>query len=246
MKNRIEKLVLDALAALPPGTLGDAPPPDPAIERSRDVAHGDFATGVAMRLAKAARTNPRELAQAIVAAIPANELIAKTEIAGPGFINFFMTPAAWQAEMTRVLDGRRALRARQRRRAAGATIVEFVSANPTGPLHVGHGRHAAFGATVANLLEADGWRVHREYYVNDAGRQMDILAASVWLRYLELCGETLPFPGERLSRRLRAPRGRAAARDAGRCAAAARPRSCGTACRRTSRRAATRTCTSTP
>ena len=193
MKNRIEKLVLDALAALPPGTLGDAPPPDPAIERSRDVAHGDFATGVAMRLAKAARTNPRKLAEAIVAAIPANELIAKTEIAGPGFINFFMTPAAWQAEMSRVLaEG--AGYGRGNDGGGRRAIVEFVSANPTGPLHVGHGRGAAFGATVANLLEADGWRVHREYYVNDAGRQMDILAASVWLRYLELCGEALPFP----------------------------------------------------
>ena len=104
-----------------------------------------------------------------------------------------MTPAAWQAEMGRVLaegDGY----GRGSGGAGRSTIVEFVSANPTGPLHVGHGRHAAFGATVANLLEADGWRVHREYYVNDAGRQMDILAASVWLRYLELCGESLPFP----------------------------------------------------
>jgi arginyl-tRNA synthetase len=193
LKNRIEKLVNDALAALPPGTLGDAAAPDPAIERARDPAHGDFATGVAMRLAKAARTNPRKLAEAIVAAIPANDLVAKAEIAGPGFINFFMTPAAWQAEMGRVL----AEGAGYGRGDAGGgkrTIVEFVSANPTGPLHVGHGRHAAFGATVANLLEADGWRVHREYYVNDAGRQMDILAASVWLRYLELLGEKLPFP----------------------------------------------------
>jgi arginyl-tRNA synthetase len=193
LKNRIEKIVSDAFAALPPGTLGDSAAPDPAIERSRDVAHGDFATGVAMRLAKAARTSPRKLAETIVAALPANDLFAKTEIAGPGFINFFMTPAAWQAEMSRVL----AEGAGYGRGAGGAgqkAIVEFVSANPTGPLHVGHGRHAAFGATVANLLEADGWRVHREYYVNDAGRQMDILAASVWVRYLELCGETLPFP----------------------------------------------------
>ena len=183
----------DAIAALPAGTLGDASPPDPAIERARDPAHGDFATGVAMRLARAARTNPRALAARIVAALPANASVAKTEIAGPGFINFFMTPAAWQAEMSRVLSEG----ARYGRGNAGAgrrTIVEFVSANPTGPLHVGHGRQAAFGATVANLLEADGWRVHREYYVNDAGRQMDILAASVWLRYLEACGETLPFP----------------------------------------------------
>ncbi len=193
MKNLVEKLVNDAIAALPAGTLGDAPPPEPAIERSRDVAHGDFATGVAMRLARAARSNPRALAEKIVAAIPPNGLVAKAEVAGPGFINFFMTPAAWQAEMGRVL----AEGAGYGRGAGGAgrsTIVEFVSANPTGPLHVGHGRQAAFGATVANLLEADGWQVHREYYVNDAGRQMDILAASIWLRYLELCGESLPFP----------------------------------------------------
>ena len=182
-----------ALATLPAGTLGDGPLPDPAIERSRDVAHGDFATGVAMRLAKAARTNPRALAARIVEALPSNDLIAKTEVAGPGFINFFMTPAAWQAEMSRAL----AEGADYGRGDAGAgksVIVEFVSANPTGPLHVGHGRQAAFGAIVANLLAADGWRVHREYYVNDAGRQMDILAASVWLRYLEACGETIPFP----------------------------------------------------
>jgi len=193
LKNRIEKLVNDALAALPPGTLGDGELRDPAIERSRDSAHGDFATGVAMRLAKAARTNPRKLAEKIVALIPANDFVAKTEVAGPGFINFFMTPAAWQAEMSRVLS-EGAGYGRGGGGAGSKAIVEFVSANPTGPLHVGHGRHAAFGATVANLLEADGWQVHREYYVNDAGRQMDILAASVWLRYLELLGETLPFP----------------------------------------------------
>jgi arginyl-tRNA synthetase len=193
LKNLVEKLVTDALAALPHGTLGDGPLPDPAIERTRETAHGDFATGVAMRLAKAARTNPRALAAKIVAALPENALVAKTEIAGPGFINFFLTPAAWQAEMARVLEEGGGY-GRGNGGAGRRTIVEFVSANPTGPLHVGHGRHAAFGATVANLLAADGWRVHREYYVNDAGRQMDILAASVWLRYLELCGEQLAFP----------------------------------------------------
>jgi arginyl-tRNA synthetase len=193
LKNLVEKLVTDALAALPPGTLGDDPLPDPAIERTREVAHGDFATGVAMRLARAARANPRALAAKLVAAMPENSLVAKTEIAGPGFINFFLTPAAWQAEMARVLE-EGAGYGRGNGGAGRRTIVEFVSANPTGPLHVGHGRHAAYGATVANLLTADGWRVHREYYVNDAGRQMDILAASVWLRYLELCGEQLKFP----------------------------------------------------
>ncbi len=193
MKNLIEKLVTQALAALPPGTLGDVAPPVPEVERSRDLTHGDFACSIAMRLAKAARTNPRALATAIIKALPANELIVKTEIAGPGFINFFMTPAAWQAEIARVHS---AAASYGRGNAGGGrkAIVEFVSANPTGPLHVGHGRHAAYGATVANLLETDGWQVYREYYVNDAGRQMDILAASVWLRYLEICGESIRFP----------------------------------------------------
>ena len=193
MKNLIEKLVLDALAALPPATFGGAPPPLPEVERSRDATHGDFACNIAMRLAKSLRTNPRKLAGEIVAALPKNELIAKAEIAGPGFINLFLTPAAWQAELLRV-HASGAAYGRGNDGAGRRAIVEFVSANPTGPLHVGHGRHAAYGATVANLLEADGWSVHREYYVNDAGRQMDILAASVWLRYLELCGETLAFP----------------------------------------------------
>ncbi|MEX0733989.1 MAG: arginine--tRNA ligase [Steroidobacteraceae bacterium] len=193
MKNLIERLVTDALAALPPGTLGDAALPVPEVERSRDLAHGDFATSIAMRLAKTARANPRALASKIVEALPANELIAKTEIAGPGFINFFMTPAAWQAETGRVLAAGSAY-GRGDTGAGKKAIVEFVSANPTGPLHVGHGRHAAYGATVANLLDADGWRVHREYYVNDAGRQVDILAASIWLRYLEICDEKIRFP----------------------------------------------------
>jgi arginyl-tRNA synthetase len=193
LKNLIEKLVSQALAALPPEMLGPAELPVPEIERSRDTAHGDFACSIAMRLAKPARRNPRALAELIVKALPANDLVARTEIAGPGFINFFMTPAAWQAEIARVHAAARSY-GRGNAGAGRKAIVEFVSANPTGPLHVGHGRHAAYGATVANLLESDGWVVHREYYVNDAGRQMDILAASVWLRYLEACGETLPFP----------------------------------------------------
>jgi len=193
LKKLIEKLVTEALAALPPGSLGGAEMPVPEIERSRDAAHGDFATSVAIRIANSAGTNPRALASKIVGALPANELIAKTEIAGPGFINFFMTPAAWQAEILRVLKAAEAY-GRGDAGAGQRAIVEFVSANPTGPLHVGHGRHAAYGATVANLLEADGWSVHREYYVNDAGRQMDILATSIWLRYLENCGETIRFP----------------------------------------------------
>jgi len=193
LKTLIEGLVAEALAALPPATLHGTTPPAPEVERSRDALHGDFACSIALRIARGLRANPRALAESIVAALPDNDLIEKTEIAGPGFINFFVTAAAWQAELARVHENA----ARYGCGHAGAgrrAIVEFVSANPTGPLHVGHGRHAAYGATVANLLAADGWVVHREYYVNDAGRQMDILATSVWLRYLERCGEAIRFP----------------------------------------------------
>lgn len=163
------------------------------VDHTRAKEHGDFASNVALALAKAARTKPRDLAQKIVAALPASPLVEKVEIAGPGFINFFLKNNAYQQVIARIL-------------AAGATYgqstvgngkrvqVEFVSANPTGPLHVGHGRGAAYGAAVADLLAAAGFNVHREYYVNDAGRQMDILATSVWLRYLELAGEKFTFP----------------------------------------------------
>jgi arginyl-tRNA synthetase len=194
VKHIIEQLATSALAALPTDVLPDElRATTPGVERTRDPAHGDFACNVAMQLARPARKNPRQLAQAIVAALPASDLVTKVEIAGPGFINFFLAPAAYHAEISQVLQAGESY-GRGVSGAGRKAIVEFVSANPTGPLHVGHGRHAAFGATLANLLEAVGWQVHREYYVNDAGRQMDILAASVWLRYLELCGESVPFP----------------------------------------------------
>jgi arginyl-tRNA synthetase len=194
LKYLIENLVRDALAALPEELRSlDITPGSATIERTRDATHGDFASNIAMQLAKAAKRKPRELAQAIVAALPASDLVAKVEIAGPGFINFFVSPAGYQQELLRVLDEGAAY-GRSRMGAGQRVIVEFVSANPTGPLHVGHGRHAAFGATLANLLDAAGYSVHREYYINDAGRQMEILAASVWLRYLECFGEQFPFP----------------------------------------------------
>jgi arginyl-tRNA synthetase len=193
LKYLIEKLVQDAVAALPADLRVDASPTLVGVERTRDPTHGDFASNVAMQLARSAKRKPRELAQAIVAALPSNELVARVEIAGPGFINFFLAPAAYHSELRRLLDAGRDY---GRSKAGGGerVLVEFVSANPTGPLHVGHGRHAAFGATLANLLDAAGYSVHREYYINDAGRQMDILAASVWLRYLESFGEQFPFP----------------------------------------------------
>ncbi|MGD2083427.1 MAG: arginine--tRNA ligase, partial [Chromatiales bacterium] len=131
--------------------------------------------------------------EAIVAALPASDRVARVEIAGPGFINFTLAQSAYRALVPEILREGPAF-GRSRLGAGRRVQVEFVSANPTGPLHVGHGRGAAYGAVVADLLEAVGFEVHREYYVNDAGRQMDILASSVWLRYLELCGDEIPFP----------------------------------------------------
>jgi len=163
------------------------------LERPKQASHGDFACNIAMQLAKALKRNPREVAQLILASFPASDLVEKTEIAGPGFINVFLKPAAWQNVALQTLQagveyGRSGL-------GQGKKVqIEFVSANPTGPLHVGHGRGAAFGASLANVLAHAGFQVHREYYVNDAGRQMDILALSTWLRYLSLGNQFVAFP----------------------------------------------------
>ena len=163
------------------------------VENTRDKAHGDLATNLAMMLAKPAGKNPRELSQMIVDNLPASDIVTKVEIAGPGFINFFLSDASTSAIISTVLDQREQF-GRSNVGADEKVQVEFVSANPTGPLHVGHGRGAAYGATVADLLAANGFDVHREYYVNDAGRQMNILAASVWLRYLQIEDADLVFP----------------------------------------------------
>jgi len=195
MKNQITQLIQASLATLQQqGVLPEDLDIDIRIERTRDKAHGDFACNIAMMLAKSAKCNPRELAQKIMDHLPVSDnVLSKAEIAGPGFINFFQASGAHQ----QVISDIRSQGDRYGRSELGQgkkVQVEFVSANPTGPLHVGHGRGAAYGASVADLLEAVGFDVHREYYVNDAGRQMDILAASVWLRYLELAGEELVFP----------------------------------------------------
>jgi arginyl-tRNA synthetase len=194
MKHHLQQLITAALDTLrASGALDCAAPDSIVIEHTRDKSHGDFAANVAMLLAKSARRKPRELAELIVGALPASGKVAKVEIAGPGFINFFMSADAFTAVVGEVLEAGEAY-GRSTLGNGKRVQVEFVSANPTGPLHVGHGRGAAYGATVADLLAAVGFQVHREYYVNDAGRQMDILGTSVWLRYLDLCGETIPFP----------------------------------------------------
>jgi arginyl-tRNA synthetase len=194
MKHHLESLLSRALQQLQQaGELPAELSAEARVERTRDRQHGDFASNIAMTLTKAAGRKPRDLAQMVVAATPGSPLVSKIEIAGPGFINFFLTPGAYQKTVADILAAGEAY-GRSSVGAQRSIQVEFVSANPTGPLHVGHGRGAAYGAAVANLLEAAGFGVHREYYVNDAGRQMDILAASVWLRYLEALGERFTFP----------------------------------------------------
>ncbi len=194
MKDIITRLISAAVSELQnDGILSPDVPPTITVENTRDKSHGDFASNIALTLAKSAAMPPRKLAELICARMNAPAHIEKLEIAGPGFINFFVCKQGQLEVLHRILEqgdafGRCNAGVNQR------IQVEFVSANPTGPLHVGHGRGAAYGATVANLLEAVGFEVQREYYVNDAGRQMNILAASVWLRYLELCGETFKFP----------------------------------------------------
>lgn len=166
---------------------------DLRFERTRQKDHGDFATNVAMTLAKAARKNPREIASLIIAALPSDNLISKVEIAGPGFINIFLQQAAKHAILPSILQAGEQFGLAEPN-SGRKVMVEFVSANPTGPLHVGHGRGAAYGDALARTLIAAGHTVEREYYVNDAGRQMDILAVSVWLRYLQELKVDVPLP----------------------------------------------------
>ena len=192
MKTQIEQLVTAAIAQIP-GIEAAGTTLVPELERTRDRQHGDYACNIAMRLAKPLRQKPRDIAQQIIDLIPTSDLVESIDIAGPGFINFRLSAAAFHAELTRILEqGEHYGHGKQ---GAGQKILlEYVSANPTGPLHIGHGRLAAYGASVANLLKAIGHEVFEEYYVNDAGRQMDILTLSVWVRMLAAAGLDVAFP----------------------------------------------------
>lgn len=194
MKSTVEKVLVDALDALKAtGKIPNDVVADIKVDRTKDENHGDFATNIAMVLAKPCGQSPRTLAESLINTFQPHPLIEKIEIAGPGFINFYMR-SNQRAEIIKTVltEGDR----------FGCSdlghgqnlLLEFVSANPTGPLHVGHGRGAAFGATLGNVLKAAGFNVSREYYVNDAGRQMNILAVSAWLRYLTCAGELIVFP----------------------------------------------------
>lgn len=195
VKDLLHELVAQALLDLKrDGVLSaDLELPECAIERSRSREHGDYACNMAMLLAKRTGRKPRELAQQLVDTLPKSQHVERVEIAGPGFINFYLTQACRLGVIRRVLDGGEDY-GREPEGSRERLTVEFVSANPNGPLHVGHGRGAAYGASLANVLEAWGHKVQREYYVNDAGRQMDILAVSVWMRYHELGGVNVRMP----------------------------------------------------
>jgi len=184
MKEKIQTLLTQSLETLVTNGALTEVPDNIRIDHSKDKAQGDFASNIAMMLSKQAKCSPRDLAQKVIDNLPGSAEVSKVEIAGPGFINFFMSQDSNVSVVNQIIDqgktfGLSNVGAKQR------ILLEFVSANPTGPLHVGHGRGAAYGATVANLLRAVGFEVDNEYYVNDAGRQMDILATSVYLRYVE-------------------------------------------------------------
>ena len=195
MKSELECLLREALRSLVPVVLSE--PADPAqvvVERARDAQHGDFQSNIAMRIAKAARKNPRELAQALVAALPSNALIASAEVAGAGFINFRLAKDAWFAALEDRRGTGRGLRTQQRRRRTQGD----------GGIRLGQSHRARctwataaarpMARRSATCSRPPGTRVYREYYINDAGRQIDILAVSVYLRYLELSGESVAFP----------------------------------------------------
>ena len=196
MKDALTSLLQQALQQLVnEGTLSSAEGVSPQIDHTRDPSHGDLATNLALVLAKTAGLPPRELATKLVAALPANSIIAKTDIAGPGFINFTLSQASHTEIIGTILDAG-AHYGSVPVEADNKVQVEFVSANPTGPLHVGHGRGAAIGDCLCRLLTATGWNVHREFYYNDAGQQIMNLALSVQARAKGLVPEDEDWPAD--------------------------------------------------
>ncbi|MFZ0133635.1 MAG: arginine--tRNA ligase [Desulfobacterales bacterium] len=197
MKNRIKKLIIEAASlAHAQGLLPSAEFPAVNLEEPKLEAHGDFSTNFAMVTASLQKMAPRKIAQVIVEQLSDSQrLLEKVEVAGPGFINFYVTPAAWHPVLQEIRAADRRYGASELGRGEKVQ-VEFVSSNPTGPLHVGHGRGAAVGDAVANILAFCGYDVQREYYINDSGRQIQTLGRSVFLRYRALFGENDPFPQE--------------------------------------------------
>jgi arginyl-tRNA synthetase len=193
VRDAISQLVIDAIsAAITAGELPLAEAPDPGVERPRDASHGDWATTVALRCSKQADMNPRQIAEIVAARIDASDDVEAVEIAGPGFINIRLSAAALQRVLREARE--QGLDFGRSNEGAGRRVqVEFVSANPVGPMHVGHGRWAALGDSMARVLAHAGWSVEREFYINDAGVQMDTFGKSVAARYMELAGHEVDF-----------------------------------------------------
>jgi len=194
MKEKLVTLVKQSIdRCFEAGTLKRVDIPFIEVDLPREDAHGDYATNIAMVLAASQRENPRKIAGFIVDNIGDNSIVEKIDIAGPGFINFFIAKEMWATLLQDVED--QGLCYGQSDLGRGMRVqVEFVSANPTGPLHIGHARGAVIGDVIANMLQSTGFSVSREYYINDAGNQMNNLGRSVWFRYLELLGEAVEFP----------------------------------------------------
>ena len=193
MKDQLQDLIKKCIQDLISKGILIEMPPNVRLDHTKDNSHGDYATNIALMLSKQAKMNPVDLAKIIVDQLEESSFINKIEIAGPGFINFFISDESSSSVVSEIID-QEALYGSSEIGQGKKVLLEYVPANPTGPLHVGHGRGAAYGATISNLLRAVGFKVDNEYYVNDAGRQMDILAVSIYLRYLSLCGENLRFP----------------------------------------------------
>ena len=194
MKKQLQELINQSLQILESeGIEINIDKNDIKIEYSRDPEYGDFASNIAMTLAKGCKCAPHELANKISKNLPKSHLINHVEVAAPGFINFFLNQDSYQSVILDILNNGD-LYGNSEIGGNKPTLVEFVSANPTGPLHIGHGRGAAYGAVICNLLKKTGFDVYCEYYVNDSGRQIDILTVSVWLRYLQQFDEKVPFP----------------------------------------------------
>jgi arginyl-tRNA synthetase len=197
MRHQIALLVEQALqAATEAHELTSSPFPTVIIGTPANPDHGDFSCNVAMQMAKNERKAPRQVAEILIRHIGGgNGLLSKTEIAGPGFINFFVAPAAWQNTL-RDIESQGDTFGRTSSGAGKKVQVEFVSANPTGPLHIGHGRGAAIGDTICRLLSATGWAVTREFYYNDAGQQITNLALSVQARCLGIESDDPRWPAD--------------------------------------------------
>ena len=199
MREKVEQWLRQSIQALHDAGRIESADAAPKVVAPKDKEHGDWASNVALSMAKAAGMKPRDLAELMIEHLPQAPELDRAVCAGAGYINFFIKGDAARAGLGAVFQADFGAAAAPGSR--GRALIEFVSANPTGPLHVGHGRGAAYGACLADMLERAGWEVEREYYVNDAGRQIDILALSVWLRYLALgdgphasAGEDERFP----------------------------------------------------